>query len=199
MKRNCFAGALLLCCGAAPAYAQGAAPARPVRHSGTSDRRNFVVGDVITVSVDENTLATANQSNTASDRRRRNLDLSASGTGMMAALPPTGGGIGTGNDADSRQYGDAVRRNSFRGEMSVRIVAIEPGGLLQLEGKKAVNVDQNRQELTLSGYVRPQDVSPRNTVESWRVGDAEVVYSAQGSLGKPKGGMISRIIGAFWP
>ena len=45
--------------------------------------------------------------------------------------------------------------------------------------------------------VRP--VSTTDYAESARVADAQIVYTAQGSLGKPKTGIITRILGVVWP
>jgi flagellar basal body L-ring protein FlgH len=42
-------------------------------------------------------------------------------------------------------------------------------------------------------------VSAQNQVESWRVADAQLLYTSEGSLGKPKGSIIGRILGAVWP
>ena len=103
-------------------------------------------------------------------------------------------------DPDSRRRGDALRQNRFRGEVSVRVVAVDAAtGLLQVRGEKLVNVDRNRQGIELSGWVRPQDVSSANLVDSWRVADAQLVYTSKGSLARPKGGIVSRILGALWP
>jgi flagellar L-ring protein precursor FlgH len=185
---------------AAPAAAPPAAVARPVRQSWTSPRRSFAVGDVVTVYVDEYTLASANTANTATDSRRRDLGLDAD-----MAMPGGGGmgasaAIGSRNDADSRQRGEALRQNRFQSEMSVRVVAVDSvTGLLEVKGAKLVNVDRNQQEVTFTGWVRPQDISAQNAVESWRVADAQLVYTATGGLGKPKGGILGRVLGMIWP
>jgi flagellar L-ring protein FlgH len=188
---------------AAPAPAVGAAEApaqtRTPRRSWTSDRRDYAVGDLVTVIVDERMMASATTGNTASDRRRRDMGASAAGSGAAAPLPPAGVQAGTYNDAESRQRGEAVRHSRFATEISVRVEAIEPNGLLRVKGSKLVNLDRNRQEVTLTGFVRPQDVGADNLVESWRIGDAQLVYTGRGSLGRPRGGIISRILGALWP
>ncbi len=106
----------------------------------------------------------------------------------------------TRNNAESTQRGEAVRQNRFQSEMSVRIVGVDSAtGLLQLKGSKLVDVDRNKQEVTFTGFARPQDISPQNMVESFRVADAQLVYTAKGSLGKPKGGMLGRVLGMVWP
>ena len=115
-------------------------------------------------------------------------------------IPSIDADIGTTNSAESRQRGDLTRENRFRGELSVRIMEIDPrSGLLRIEGKKTVAVDKHREELALTGWVRPQDVSHSNVVDSFRVADAELLYTSSGNLGKPSQSMISRVLSIFWP
>lgn len=172
------------------------APARRLPRSWTADRREFAVGDIITILVDENTAASANKANIASDRKSRKM-------GFDATLPaPAAGkraGISSNNDGESRQNGEATRGNHFVGEISVKVVAIGKDGNLQIKGSKTVDVDKNKQVMTLSGWLRPQDVSTTDVAESSRVADAQLVYTAQGSLGKPKTGILTRVLGVVWP
>ena len=176
-----------------------AAPARPRRQSWTSSRRSFEQGDVLTVLVDEHTLAAALKGANNSDRRYRDLGVSVGG-GASMPIPNIDADIGTTNSAESRQRGDLTRENRFRGEMTVRIMEIDPAsGLMRLEGKKIVAVDKHREELTLTGWARPQDVSHANLLDSWRIADAELLYTSSGNLGKPSQSMISRVLSIFWP
>lgn len=189
---------------AAPATVADAAeaetvPARPRRQSWTSSRRSFAEGDVLTVLVDEHTLAAALKGANNSDRRYRDLGVSVGG-GVGMPIPNVDADIGTTNSAESRQRGDLTRENRFRGEMSVRIMEIDSrSGLMRLEGKKIVAVDKHREELTLTGWARPQDVSHANLLDSWRIADAELLYTSTGSLGKPSQSMIGRLLSVFWP
>lgn len=190
---------LALAAAALPAAAPPAQAQAAARQSWTGDRRDFGVGDVITVLVDEYTVASANQGNVASESRRRDMDLGVSGTGLASSIPATGAGLGTSSSGESRQRGEAVRTNRFRGELSVRVDSVAPNGQVRIRGSKLVNVDRNREEVTFTGWVRPQDVRSDNTVESWRVADAQLVYGSKGSLGRPKSGIVTRILGALWP
>jgi flagellar L-ring protein precursor FlgH len=184
----------------APAQAAPApAPTRAPRQSWTSSRRSFNEGDVLTVLVDEHTLAAALKGANNSDRRYRDLGVSAGG-GAGMPIPSIDADIGTTNSAESRQRGDLTRENRFRGEMSVRIMEIDPrSGLLRIEGKKVIAMDKHQEELALTGWVRPQDVSHSNMLDSWRIADAELLYTSNGSLGKPSQSMIGRILSIFWP
>jgi flagellar L-ring protein precursor FlgH len=172
------------------------APARKPHRSWTADRRDFAVGDIITILVDENTAASANKANVASDQKSRKMGFDAS---LPAPAPAKNAGIESSNDGESRQNGQATRGNNFTGEISVKVVAIGKDGNLQIKGSKTVDVDKNKQVMTLSGWLRPQDVSTTDYAESARVADAQIVYTAQGSLGKPKTGILTRVLGVVWP
>lgn len=184
---------------AAASAAGSETPGRAPRQSWTSARRAFIMGDVVTVLVDEYTLASANTGTSATDTRRRDMGLNGGFNSGLTGMTMRGN-VSSNNGSTSNQRGEAVRQNRFQSEMSVRIVAVDSvSGLLQLKGSKLVDVDKNKQEVTFTGWVRPQDVSAQNQVESWRVADAQLLYTAKGSLGKPKGGIIGRIFGMLWP
>jgi flagellar L-ring protein precursor FlgH len=180
----------------AAATAQAATPAAQMgRASWTSDRRNFAVGDIVTVLIDDYTISTAVKDNLASDNRNRNL-------GVTIRLPEQGSkgaGIDSRNDASQQQRGQQRRENRFQSEMSARVVAVGNNGLLQIRGTKVVDVDKSKQDIVFTGWIRAQDVSPQNMIESYRVADAELGYASPGSLGKPKQGILTKIIGSIWP
>jgi flagellar L-ring protein precursor FlgH len=81
----------------------------------------------------------------------------------------------------------------------VRVVAVGANGLLQLKGTKKIDVDKAVQDIEFTGWVRAQDVSTSNVIESSRVADAQLGYASPGPLGKPKQGMITKVLGALWP
>lgn len=173
--------------------APGTTPA-PARSSWVSDRRQFAVGDLITVLIDDYTISTAVKENVAQDTRNR-------GFGLSARLPSSSqnANIDTRNSADQTQRGQARRENRFQNEMSVRVVATGPNGLLQVKGTKKIDVDKQMQDIVFTGWVRAQDVSVTNVVESSRVADVQLGYASPGNLGKPKQGIISKVLGIVWP
>lgn len=179
------------------ATATSAAEGQTVRQSWTADRRDFAEGDIVTILIDEYTLASAQRGNFASDRRFRDLGVSG-GQSISDDLPGSGGAeFSTSNQAESRRRDEATRQNRFQGEMTVRVVAIEPSGLLRVEGSKSLNLDGAVERLTLTGLVRPEDISESNFVDSWRVSDTEIAYDTRGN--GPRGGIIGRVLGWIWP
>lgn len=194
--------------------AQGTkAPAKPVapvdsvapqftgRQSWTSDRFRMGIGDIVTVLVNDQTLASATSNTSARDSRKKDLDFSIKPPDAPTkASPAIAAKAGFNNNGDSRQSGEATRNNVFQSTLSARVVAVSPTGMLQIRGRKMVNVDKNQQEVTLTGWVRPQDIDVgTNVVESARVADADIVVTQKGKLGKPRSGVLSKIVGALWP
>ena len=183
-----IAGAMLLLAGlTAPAHAQqppatdGAqADTRPVRGSWVSDSRVLQVGEIVTIIVDEFTLAESNRDESASRRRRRNT-----GAGFGLNGPIIDYDVGSQNDVDERTRGEAARTDRFAAEISVRVVETAPGGLVRVEGVKKLQIDGHTQDVTVRGWLRSNDVRPGNTVESWRVADAEIIYGSNQTLGTP--------------
>ncbi len=171
------------------------------RLSWTSDRMRFGIGDIVTIMIDESTLATANLTDNNSEHRSKQMGLNitppASPGAPSAAMDVT---MGFDNNGDSRKSGEAVRKNAFRTMVAARVVAVSPTGMLQIKGKKTVNVDKNQQDVTITGWIRPQDINPgTNSVMSSRLADANVEYVQKGDLGKPRSGLLSRMLGSIWP
>lgn len=169
-------------------------PRRPGLGSWTTDRRDFRVGDIVTILVDEVTIASADKSNV--DSQGRSTDA---GAGFS---PPTGDptnvSFRTRLDNESATRGQARRRDVLTTELSARVVEVGDG-VMKLEGSRTLKIDKAVQKVTLTGWARPQDITPRNFVDSWRLADAELLYESTGDLGKPKTGIITKILGILWP
>lgn len=175
----------------------------PKRHiaSWTADRREYNVGDVITVLVSEATLASATKSQNGSDQQTRKNDMAVDlpKVGPLNSLPSIDGTMSMNKNSASKQSGDASRGVNFRGDISVRVVAVDKTGQVQVKGTKTVDVDKNKQTIEFSGWVRPEDVSLDNLVASERVADATLTYHLTGDIGKTRGGLVGRILNVFWP
>ncbi|MCU0626660.1 MAG: flagellar basal body L-ring protein FlgH [Gemmatimonadaceae bacterium] len=181
---------------AAPAPALGA---RPARQSWTSDRRNFMVGDLVIVKLDEFTLASATMRDDNSARRRTDADFGIELPGQAPGAAPAAK-FGTERNTESRDRGDRSRQLRLQGELTARVMAIDPvTGALQIKGTKSVGVDKDVQTIAFAGSVRPQDLTGTNMIESSRVADARLDITNKGSLAKPKQGIIGKILGIVWP
>jgi len=168
--------------------------ASPGRQSWLSDRRDFSVGDIVTIQVDEYTLTSLDKRVDATDARQRDLGMTVTTSAASKNF-----GFGTKNNASSQVRGTDARNNRLVTEMSARVVEIGPNRQMRLEGTKALHVEKSIINISLSGWTRAQDVSSQNVVSSARLADAKLDYEAEGPLGSPKGGILGRILGKFWP
>jgi len=171
------------------------------RQSWTSDKMRFGIGDIVTVLIDERTLAAANLTDNNSETRKKGMGLDieppSTPTAPSASTKVT---MNFNNDGNSQKRGEASRQTTFRSELSARVVAVSPTGMLQIRGHKLVNVDKNEQDVMLSGWIRPQDIAAAtNTIESVRIADAQINYAQKGKLGAPRSGILSKVLGAIWP
>jgi flagellar L-ring protein precursor FlgH len=151
------------------------------------------VGDVVTILIDELTQVSAGSNEAASRDRDRELGLSASAAGLSQA-----GSLRTNNDVAQRNRGESSRNQRFTAELGARVMEVGPGGMLRIEGVRKVRVDKHEQEVVVRGWVRPNDVAMDNTILSWRVADAEILYTSNGSLTRA-GGVWSRLLELIVP
>ena len=73
-------------------------------------------------------------------------------------------------------------KEDFTSTMSARVLDVLPNGNLLLEGKRTVKLQQENVQVTLTGLVRPKDISSDNTVSSSRLADASIRYDTQGPM-----------------
>ncbi|NLC55379.1 MAG: flagellar basal body L-ring protein FlgH [Armatimonadetes bacterium] len=190
MRRVCLA-LLVACaspvCGDSLWPSEGARPAPLV-----TDSRAHRAGDLLTVLIVE-TAAASQQANTQTEKKHGNT-VSPS-TGILKFLPEVG-------FSDTHKYsgqGSTSRSTSLTARMTVQVTMVHPDGSLEIEGKRSVTVNNERQELRLKGRVRPQDVSADNTVLSSLIADAQISYSGKGVVGSTqKPGIITRILRLFF-
>lgn len=162
-----------------------------MRANWLTDRRPLKVGDILALVVDEQATAREATTNTAKSTRDQ------SGAWDMESAPSILKSLGISYAAHSDQGGVSNRSGGLSTVLSVRVMAIEPSGVARIEGRKILAIDGRKQEVTVSGVIRPEDVSAGNTILSSRIADASISY--KGKKISPKTGLIGKILGMLWP
>jgi flagellar L-ring protein precursor FlgH len=91
--------------------------------------------------------------------------------------------------------GSTARRGDLQARLTARVTAVDPNGLLKLEGTRRVLVNGEEEEIKLVGTVRPRDIQPDNTVLSTYLADAAIEYTGEGVLASAeKPGVITRLM-----
>lgn len=152
-----------------------------------ADRQARNVGDVITIIINESTSATT--SGNAQNSKSSSANLNA-GTGWLDFLKLTGGSY---NDSFKAQ-GSQSNSNRVQGRVTVTVTEVKPNGLLAVSGTQTIKQNKEEQKITVTGLIRPEDVSYNNTVLSSNVADAQVKIESNGPIGKKqRQGILSQI------
>lgn len=163
------------------------------------------VGDLVTVVIVEESKASSK--GTTDVKKDSTFDGTLSPFGLSDA------GKGKGWDkADWGKILSAATKNNYKGEgttdrsgsLSARITAVVeavlPNGNFYIKGSKVVTINNEDQNVTMSGFVRPDDIRLDNTVLSTLVADAEIAYSGEGVIGdKQRPGWLARFLDWVWP
>jgi len=169
----------------------------------SSDRRARLVGDILTV--DFNEVFAATKAQTAASAKSDSFDVT-----LPNVLPNiVTGGLGNGDAGNSmaagttRSFsgsGNAAQSNSLTGRLSVTIVRVFDNGNMGVLGQKELTLNNGKEYIRLSGIVRPEDISPSNTVSSNLLADAQITYTGAGHLAdSSKPGWLSRALRTVSP
>lgn len=102
---------------------------------------------------------------------------------------------------DFKGSGNSTQSNALTGTLTVRVIDVLANGNLLVQGEKEVQLNRGKEHIRLRGLVRPQDISPLNTVSSTRVADAHITYAGTGELADANTmGWLARFFGSMlWP
>jgi flagellar L-ring protein FlgH len=166
---------------------------------GTGGQR-FKVGDVITVLLSEQAQANRTQS-TATSRAASNDALPSGFNTKIGNISPFTDGINLNTATiDSKGQGTAGQQASLSGEVAVTVIDVLANGNLVLRGEKQLALSEGTEVIQVSGVIRPQDVSPNNTVQSRRLANAQIAYRGSGELQQASSaGWATRLLFNFWP
>jgi flagellar L-ring protein precursor FlgH len=140
------------------------------------------VGDILTIVLSEKT----NASKSASTTTAKNNKLSLPGP-TLAGAPVTVNGTqvlsaSLDNSSKFDGSGDSSQSNELSGNITVTVAERLGNGNLLVRGQKWIMLNQGREYVRIQGIVRPIDISPSNTVPSYKVGDASIAYGSQGVI-----------------
>ncbi len=138
-----------------------------------ADHRAYQPGDVLTVYVAEATRAKSQAATDASSQLALGASLSSPSTNYSAKAGLNGSNAGG---------AQTTRSGELRTQISVQVVAVQPDGMLDIEGEQTLLVNRERQHIRLRGRVRPQDIAADNTVWSHRIANADIELDGVGDV-----------------
>lgn len=179
----CFSAALLL--GLAGASGQSLwkeETSRPM----VADKRAALVGDILTIVVQENNTASKDQNTKTSKQSSIDAAIKAflyspDASGLLTKkgkLPA----LSTSSKQDFSGGGSINNAEKITARIAVRVTDVLPNRNLVIEGTRQTAFSGESQDAVLRGVVRPEDIAANNTVFSYNVADATIKYVTKGTI-----------------
>lgn len=78
--------------------------------------------------------------------------------------------------------GSQNTKQQFQTTISARIVKVLKNGNYYIYGEKEMLLNGEKQIIQISGVIRPQDITPDNTIYSKYISDEKIAYKSQGDI-----------------
>jgi flagellar L-ring protein precursor FlgH len=173
--------------------------------------RNYRVGDLITVMLDESTRAGREQQGSVSREAKNSAVPSGLVSTVQGLALPTKilgtklNGVLNGinlneSNIESTGSGTAGQSASLTGAVSVTVVEVLSNGNLMVRGEKQLALTEGTEVIQVTGIIRPDDVSPNNMVQSRRLANAQIAYLGTGDMANAvKPGWGTSALLKLWP
>ncbi len=162
--------------------------------------RNYQIGDLITVMLNESTQADRSQKTDVS-RDASNTALPKGANTLLGNVHPFFDALNL-NAAKtaSTGKGSAAQAASLTGSVTVTVTEILANGNLVVRGEKKLGLSEGTEVIQVAGVIRPQDIGPNGTVQSLRLANAQISYRGSGDLANAsKPGWGTSALLKLWP
>jgi flagellar L-ring protein precursor FlgH len=146
------------------------------------DLRASQIHDLITIVVsDQASAVTTGTTNTSRKSSASNSITSLAG--LTRASGPWANLANLNNNQQLQGAGTTSRQNTLSTTLSAEVSGVTANGNLIIEGRKAITVNGEKQVVLVRGSIRPDDVSPANSVTSAQIANLEVSVNGKGVVG----------------
>jgi flagellar L-ring protein precursor FlgH len=146
----------------------------------SSDYKARKLNDTVVILVAVQT--TAAQSGDVNSSRA--FSTSSAITGLAGDLKTTGvNPLFAGNSTTTLKGSGATDSNTtFQTSMTAQVIAVLPSGNLVVEAQRKIFMNNQHEDVTIRGVVRPNDIGPSNTIPSTALSNLEVEMKGKGII-----------------
>lgn len=167
---------------AAPEAGEQASSRNTLWRSGTrhffKDPRASRVGDILTVEISINDSAKVDNTT----KRSRNNANDAAIESFPFGLKKSGDLVNMGSNTANTGSGTVDRSESINLTVAAVVTKVLPNGNLVIQGRQEVRVNFEVRDLTVTGIVRPEDISSNNRIEHTQIAEARISYGGRGQI-----------------
>lgn len=159
------------------------------------DQRARQVGDTVSVILMERTDASKQAGTNTSKGSSVTVPI---GT-LLGSELPIDTSISGSTKFDGK--GSSSQSNRLTGSITVTVSEVLANGNLKVRGEKWVTINQGEEFIRLAGTIRAEDINGDNSIPSFKVADARIIYSGRGAVADSnKMGWLARFFNSgFWP
>jgi len=159
------------------------------------DQRARQVGDTVSVILMERTDA----SKQAGTNTSKGSSVSVPIGTLLGSELPIDTSISGSTKFDGK--GSSSQSNRLTGSITVTVSEVLANGNLKVRGEKWVTINQGEEFIRLAGTIRAEDINGDNSIPSFKVADARIIYSGKGAVADSnKMGWLTRFFNSgFWP
>lgn len=172
----------------APSQQQTASLWQPGARAFFKDQRAAKVGDILTVVINIDESAKLNNTTTRSRDNNENagmphlLGFETSLGGLMPSAYSPDQMLELSSQSESAGAGKVDRQEQIELKVAATIIDRLPNGNFVIAGKQEVRVNFELRELTVTGIIRPEDVTSENTVSHEKMAEARISYGGRGQI-----------------
>jgi flagellar L-ring protein precursor FlgH len=152
------------------------------------DQRARARGDIVTVVIDINGRARLDNTTERTRANSENADIPAFGglEQTLVDILPDGATasplVDLSSGSTSSGEGSVDRREDVELTVAAIVTEVLPNGNLVIAGKQEVRVNYEVRELTVTGVIRPEDISNANRISHAQIAEARISYGGRGQL-----------------
>jgi flagellar L-ring protein precursor FlgH len=154
------------------------------------DQRAARVGDILTVQIDIDDSARTQNSTTTSRTSGQTLGFphlfgleSSLGKILPGGFDPAAA-IETGSTSNKAGAGAVTRSEKISLTIAAVVTGVLPNGNMIIQGTQEVMTNGELRRLTVSGIVRPEDISAANTIRHTQIAEARIAYGGRGDISR---------------
>lgn len=157
-------------------------------------QKPYKIGDVIMILIVESTSAVQKAGTDTQNQDSLGANFSHTIQKLQGVIAPSASIQGS-RSQSYQGAGSTTRSSNVLATVAVTVKNVLPDGNLIIDGMHKVAVNEERQEIRISGLIRPKDISAWNTVYSYQVANAEVSVRGTGAVGEASSpGIIMRVL-----
>jgi flagellar L-ring protein precursor FlgH len=154
------------------------------------DQRAARVGDILTVQIDIDDSARTQNTTTTSRTSGQTMGIphlfgleSSLGKILPGGFDPSAA-IETASTSNKAGAGAVTRSEKISLTIAAVVTGVLPNGNMIIQGTQEVMTNGELRRLTVSGIVRPEDISAANTIRHTQIAEARIAYGGRGEISR---------------